>query len=229
MKKIHNIAWGSCLVCLLAACEKDTEAINFAPEVTTGSVTNIYRKGATISGNILLTGASTAEKYGILLSDLQSMVEYTEYPISSGETDYKVQVQGLEAGKTYYYCSYAYSGYSIARGEINSFNTTESNPPVFGDIAINHTGFDQVTVTTTMLDDGGFSPIISGFCWREGNSGVPTLVDNVVNVSEISHNQLTAVLTGLLPDTEYVVSAYSVNSRGMGFSQGFTFRMPVAE
>lgn len=100
---------------------------------------------------------------------------------------------------------------------------------IFGDIAINHTGFDQVTVTTTMLDDGGFSPIISGFCWREGNSGIPTLVDNVVNVSEISHNQLTAVLTGLLPDTEYVVSAYSVNSRGMGFSQGFTFRTPVAE
>ncbi len=229
MKKIYNIAWMGCLVLLLAACEKDTEAIYFAPEVITGSVTNIYRKGATISGNILFSGSSSAEKYGILLSDLQSMVEYVEYPINSGETDYKVQVQGLQAGKTYYYCSYAYSGYSIARGEVNSFETTESNPPVFGDVIIDNIGWNQVRVTTTLLDDGGFSPIISGFCWREGNSGVPTLVDHVVNVQEISNNQLTAVVTGLTPDTEYVISAYSVNSRGMGFSQGFTFKTEEAE
>ena len=40
------------LLTLLASCEKDTMAGIFAPEVTTGTATNIYRKGATLSGSI---------------------------------------------------------------------------------------------------------------------------------------------------------------------------------
>ena len=221
MKKIYHLIF-CCLITLLASCEKDTDATNFAPEVTTGSATDIYRKGATLAGTIQLTGASVAEEHGILFSEYQSMGEYTKYPVSSDEMDYEVKVQNLQPGKTYYYCAYANSGYSIARGEINSFNTTESNAPVFGDIVIDSIGWGSFRVTTTIIDDGGVTPIISGFCWREGNSGIPTLIDNVVNVPNETGNILTATISGLTPQTEYVIAAYSVNSKGMGFSQGTT-------
>ena len=60
------------LMVLLAACEKDTEPVNFAPRLTTGNVTDIYRKGATLSGSIHFSGTSTAQSYGILFSELQS-------------------------------------------------------------------------------------------------------------------------------------------------------------
>lgn len=223
MKKIYHLIF-CCLITLLASCEKDTDATNFAPEVTTGSATDIYRKGATLAGTIQLTGASVAEEHGILFSEYQSMGEYTKYPVSSDEMDYEVKVQNLQPGKTYYYCAYANSGYSIARGEINSFNTTESNAPVFGDIVIDSIGWGSFRVTTTIIDDGGVTPIISGFCWREGNSGIPTLIDNVVNVPNETGNILTATISGLTPQTEYVIAAYSVNSKGMGFSQGTTIQ-----
>ena len=219
MKKIHYV-FLTCLTLLLLACDKDTKSVNFAPEVTTGSATDIFRKGATLSGSIRFNGESAAQEYGILVSEYQSMAEPTEYPITTGETDYKVRIQNLSPDKTYYYCAYANSGYSTARGEANSFHTTESNVPVFGELVIDSIGSESVRISTTIIDDGGVTPIISGFCWREGKSGTPTLIDNVVNVSDVTSNQLTAIITGLNPLTEYVIAAYSVNAKGIGFGQG---------
>lgn len=218
MKKIQYLIL-CCLMGLSVACDKDTEAANFAPEVTTGSATDIFRKGVTLSGSILLGGESTAQDYGILVSEYQSMAEPSEYPITTGETNYQVKIQNLSPDKTYYYCAYANSGYSTARGDINSFHTTESNAPVFDEIVVDSIGWGSIRVTTTIIDDGGVAPIISGFCWREGNSGTPTLIDNVVNVSEVEDNRLTATISGLTPLTEYVIAAYSVNTKGMGVSQ----------
>lgn len=219
MKKIHYLIL-CCLVGLLASCDKDTDAVNFAPDVTTGGATDIFRKGATLSGKIQFAGESSAQDYGILVSEYPSMAEPTEYPITTGETDYKIRVQSLSPDRVYYYCAYANSGYSTARGDINSFQTTESNAPVFGEVVVDSIGSGSVRVTATIIDDGGVTPIISGFCWREGSSGVPTLIDNVVNVLDATGNTMTAVITGLTPLTDYVIAAYSVNSKGMGFSQG---------
>lgn len=223
MKKVKMICV-CCLTLLLAACEKDTESINFAPTVTTGNATDIYRKGATLSGNIQLTGATTAESYGILFSKLKSMAESSEYPISTEETEYKVRVQNLEPGTTYYYCAYANSGYSTSLGEIKTFTTTENNAPVFGSLSIDSIGADRVFLSTDILDDGGAEMIISGFCWKEGNTGVATYIDNVMNVSEIENDKISAVITGLKPETDYVFSAYSVNTHGMGFSESYVIR-----
>lgn len=207
------------LAIILAACEKDTDAMYFAPTVTTGNATDIYRKGATLSGSIELAGTSTAESYGILFSKLKSMAESTEYPISSEETEYEVNVQNLEPGTTYYYCAYANSGFSISRGEVKNFTTTENNPPVFGGLSIDSIGVDRIFLSTDIIDDGGAELLISGFCWKEGSEGVATYIDNVMNVTEVTNNKLSAVITGLKPESNYVVAAYSVNTNGMGFSE----------
>ena len=213
-----------CLAITLTACEKDTDATSFAPTVTTGNATDIYRKGATLSGSIKLTGTSTAESYGILFSKLKSMAESTEYPIQTGETSYEINIQGLEPGTTYYYCSYAHSGFSTSRGEIKNFTTTENNAPVFDALNIDSIAPDRVFVSTNVLDDGGAELILSGICWREGNSGVATYIDNVINVTEVQSNKLSAVVTGLKPETDYVMAAYSVNTNGMGFSKSIVVR-----
>lgn len=218
MKRI-NIICLCCLAIILAACEKDTDAMYFAPTVTTGNATDIYRKGATLSGSIELTGTSMAESYGILFSKLKSMAESTEYPISSEEAEYEVNVQNLEPGTTYYYCAYANSGFSISRGEVKNFTTTENNPPVFGDLSIDSIGADRIFLSTDIIDDGGAELILGGFCWKEGNEGVATFIDNVVNVTEVTNNKLSAIITGLKPESNYVVAAYSVNTNGMGFGE----------
>lgn len=224
MKKIYNIAWIGCLMLLLAACEKDTEASRFAPQVTTGNATGIYRKGATLAGTIQMNETSVDDEYGILFSKLKSMKEYTEYPVTSDETEYRVHVRDLEPGQTYYYCAYAHSSYSLIKGEIKSFVTTENNPPVFSEITVDSVGTNRVYLSTEILDDGGAEVVISGFCWKEGNTGIPTYIDNVVNVTDVKNNKLQAVIRGLAPNKDYMLSAYSVNTNGMGFSESVSVK-----
>ena len=112
MKKIQYLLLCS-LMLLLAACEKDTVATNFAPRVTTGDATDIYRKGAVLSGSIQNTGNAATKRYGILFSELESMAEYTEHPVTDGTTDFSISFSELNPGTTYYYSAYASSGITL--------------------------------------------------------------------------------------------------------------------
>ena len=217
MKHLLHI-WMSCLLLVVTtACEKDSKAEIFAPKVTTGSATDIYRKGATLSGTINNGGTVLVDRYGILFSELQSMAEYEELPATNEETEYSVQVKDLKPGKTYYFCSYAHSGYSIVRGEIRSFTTSRNNAPVFDIPVISATNESSFTVTATLLDDGGSELILSGFCYNEMGENAPTFMDNVANV-EISNNTITTTFTGLYPGKTYQVRAYGATANGLAYS-----------
>ena len=206
------------LLALLAACEKDTEPTNFAPGLTTGNATDVYRKGATLSGSIHFTGTSTAQSYGILFSELQSMAEFTEYPVKDGSLDFSIDMQNLTPNTTYYYCAYANSGFSLAKGDVKSFTTTESNAPVFAEVALGQKDARSCTVSTTIIDDGGSELIMGGFCWSLVSEGEPTIESDVLNIS-VKNSSLSATIKGLLPETEYYIRAYAVNANGIGYSK----------
>ena len=109
MKRIEYILLCSLLV-LWTACEKDTLPMNFSPALKTGEATEIYRMGATLSGSIQKSEGVVVKDCGILLSELQSMAEYTELKVTASDvTLLSVQVKDLQPGKTYYYCTYASS------------------------------------------------------------------------------------------------------------------------
>ena len=216
MKKLSYILLCG-LMLILSACEKDTESFNFAPVVTTGTASNIYRMGATLSGSITLTETNTAKEYGILFSELESMAEYDEYPVKDGSTSYSVLIQNLEPGETYYYCAYASSGYSIAKSQIKSFTTTQSNAPVFNEVVLQSKDEKSCAVSTELLDDGGSELLMTGFVWSEAGSGEPTIKSNVVNV-ELQGSRMSATIKGMEPNKTYLVRAYGVNAQGVGYS-----------
>lgn len=220
MKRIEYILLCSLLV-LWTACEKDTLPMNFSPALKTGEATEIYRMGATLSGSIQKSEGVVVKDCGILLSELQSMAEYTELKVMASDvTLLSVQVKDLQPGKTYYYCAYASSGYSIARGEIKTFTTTESNAPVFGELQVPERDEKSVTVSTVLLDEGGSELILSGFCWKEADEGKsnPTTRDNVVNATP-EGGKITARMKDLKADKEYAVCAYGVNAKGVGYGK----------
>ena len=217
MKHLLHI-WMSCLLLVVTtACEKDTLASIFAPQVETGTAENIYRKGATLSGNIKLTETTVVEHYGILFSELQSMAEYEEIPITTGEMDFSVTLQDLEPGETYYFCSYAHSGHSIIRGEVRSFTTSQNNAPVFQTPTVSNTTEKSFSITATLLDDGGSELMLSGFCYNEASGKIPTFMDKVANV-ELSGSSITATITGLTPSTTYQIRAYGASGNGLAYS-----------
>ena len=220
MKKLSYILLCG-LMLILSACEKDTESANFAPVVTTGTASNIYRMGATLSGSIQLTETNTAKEYGILFSELESMAEYDEYPVKDGSTSYSVLIQNLEPGETYYYCAYASSGYSIAKSQIKSFTTTQSNAPVFNEVILQSKDEKSCAVSVELLDEGGSELLMTGFVWTEVGSGEPTIKSNVVNV-EPQGSRMSATIKGMEPNKTYLVRAYAVNAQGVGYSKSIS-------
>ena len=219
MKKLQYILLCTLLL-FVAACEKDTLPMNFSPALTTGAASDIYRVGATLSGSIQKSDGVVVKDCGILISELQSMAEYTEIKTASTENTFNVSVQNLEPGKKYYYCAYAGSGYSIARGEIKEFTTTDSNAPVFSELAVSGKDEKSFTVATTILDEGGTDLILCGFCWKlaENSEADPTVEDNVSNVTAQSA-AITARIKDLTPNKNYLVRAYGINGRGVGYGK----------
>ena len=211
------------LLLFVAACEKDTLPMNFSPALTTGAASDIYRVGATLSGSIQKSDGVVVKDCGILISELQSMAEYTEIKTASTENTFDVIAQNLEPGKKYYYCAYASSGYSIARGEIKEFTTTDSNAPVFSELAVSGKDEKSFTVATTILDEGGSKLSLCGFCWKlsEENSAEPTWEDNTTNVAAQS-SAISVRIKDLIPNKSYLVRAYGVNGRGVGYGKTIT-------
>lgn len=222
MKKIQYILILGLLL-VMSGCEKDTLPMNFSPTLTTGDASDIFRVGATLSGSIQKSDGVVVKDCGILISELQSMAEYTEIKTSSTENTFNVLAQNLEPGKKYYYCAYASSGYSIARGEIKEFMTTDSNAPVFSELDVNNKNEKSFTVATTILDEGGSELILCGFCWKlsENGSAEPTVEDNVSNVSAQSKDISTRI-KDLTPNKNYLVRAYGINGRGVGYGKTIT-------
>ena len=222
MKRLQYIVLCGLLL-LVAACEKDTLPMNFSPALTTGTASDIFRVGATLSGTIQKSDGVVVKDCGILISELQSMAEYTEIKTSSTENTFDVLAQNLEPGKKYYYCAYASSGYSIARGEIKEFSTTDSNAPVFSELAVENKDEKSFTVATTILDEGGSDLILCGFCWKlvEEDSKEPTVEDKVSNVSAQS-SAISTRIKDLTPNKNYLVRAYGINAKGVGYGKTVT-------
>ncbi len=217
MKKIQYLLLCS-LMLLLAACEKDTVATNFAPRVTTGDATDIYRKGAVLSGSIQNTGNAATKRYGILFSELESMAEYTEHPVTDGTTDFSISFSDLNPGTTYYYSAYASSGITLAQGEVKSFTTPASNAPIFAEISLLEKNEFGCKVSASFVDEGGSAISLSGFCWTKRGEGEPT-TDSSVQNAHVEGGSMSATITGLEPDSEYQLRAYAVNSDGVGYSE----------
>ena len=219
MKKITHLIICSLLL-VMAACEKDTEPANFAPKLATGEATNIYRTGATLSGSMEKAEGVVVKEHGILYSTLQSMAEYTEMKVDEkSDNNFAVQLQGLESGKTYYYCAYAHSGYSIAKGEVLSFTTGASNTPVFSALEVSGTDEKSFTVSTFILDEGGGEILFSGFCWKETNvfGYLPTEKDEMKVIDNLSDYRLR--IKDLKPGRQYAVRAYSASTKGIGYGE----------
>ena len=227
MKNLLHTLMGCLLLVAMTACEKDTMPDVFAPKVETGIADNIYRKGATLSGSIQLSEGVKAESYGILFSNYQSMAEPKEMPVTSGETNFVVQVENLEPNETYYFCSYAYGGYSMVRGEVRSFTTSQSNAPVFQTPVVSNKTVSSFDITSTLLDDGGSELMLSGFCYNKVGERTPTFIDLVENV-ELSGNVITATITALAPSTAYQIRAYGASGNGLAYSDLVTVTTETA-
>lgn len=210
------------LLLWVTACEKDDEPSVFAPQLETGEAGYIYRKGSEIQGTIRMTADMKVKDFGVLYATSPSLSDCKELKaqgLEDAETFY-VPVGGLDPGVTYYYAVFARTEGTMVQGNIESFTTSESNPPVFETVKVSDADRTGFTLTTSLLDDGGDEPEICGFCYKlaDGSGTKPTIADGVMNV-EAFDGYYSVRIADLQPEKEYWVCAYGTNKYGIGYGR----------
>lgn len=219
MKKLLYIG---AMIALCVGCSEYPDPTSFAPDMTTGEVTDIYRTGATISGSFteMQLSSGPVKECGILLSIMQEMPKPDTLKaalVPSGQS-FHVQVQGLEAGTPYFYQSYAGSGASMVKGQVKTFTTVMQNSPVFSEAVGVESDCKSASVSASILDEGGSEINTKGFCWKlSTNPGdIPTITDNVMNI-DVANS--AGRIPNLIPNRDYVIRAYATNQSGPGYSR----------
>ena len=216
MKKISYFLLA--LLTLATACEKDTEPTNFAPTVTTGAATDIYRIGATLSGSISQRENSVVKEYGFLLSNFEKLSEATTLKVDGDAGSFSVTLNNLLSGTTYYYCAYASSGYSRVLGDVKTFTTSaKALQPMLGDVTVKELTPTTCTVEATVTNADKVELTEQGFCYVV-EQGTPTMDDHKVTVVDTTDGTFSTTLSGLTARTVYVIRAYAVNETGVAYS-----------
>lgn len=220
----------ACCLLMLCACGSDNEPTTYPPLVTTGNVSDIYREGAVLYGSIENLTNADIKEFGILCSDHQSMDEPKALIAESENmSDYSVTVRDLTPGKTYYYCAYASSGYSMMKGEVKTFNTTETNPPIFNNVSCDISYENGFKITAHVEDIGDQELLLCGFCYKEADATgtAPTIADKTIYVKDLNVD-FSSSIEGLVPNTTYLVRAFAGNSCGVGYSKTVEISTSVA-
>ncbi len=205
---------------VLAACLQDIDPLNYAPEVNTGEATDITYTSATLSGTVRQNINSVVQSGGILVAENESMEAATEIHAPSGNyASFTLAADNLEPGRTYYYCAYANSGYSVVRGDVESFTTRASQPPVMEGMEIVSHDEKSLIVRATVTDEGGSALGLCGFRYMEATDNDEDLyLQGSLTTASVVDGLLADTITSLKPSTEYVVCAYASNGTGAGYS-----------
>ncbi|MCD8236777.1 MAG: fibronectin type III domain-containing protein [Prevotellaceae bacterium] len=204
------------LILAWVSCEKDTEPFNFAPQLVTGEVTDLYRKGATVDGSIRCVDNCKIVECGVMYSTFEGMSDARTQTVDNAtEGNFTVALTELTPGTTYYYCTYASSGYSTAKGEIKEFRTPSNTGPVFGQTQVANLTATSVGVSVTLEDNGGADLISSGYVYKL----VDSEDDNAFKFGEdgtmfepCAGTDFRVVLKDLVPGKTYGIRPYGKSS-----------------
>jgi uncharacterized protein (TIGR02145 family) len=98
---------------------------------------------------------------------------------------------------------------------------TKETVPELTTTPVTYLSEQSVTCTGNVTNDGGAAVIEWGICWSTTPN--PTTVNQKIAVAAAS-GDYTCNLDGLVPNTQYYVRAYAINSAGTGYGPEISFR-----
>ena len=212
------------LAVLFVACEADTVPFNLPPTLTVSEATDIYRKGATISGTYTKANENVGvETFGLLyatnslLGDADTIFAT---PDQKRWGEYTIKLSNLTPSTTYYYATFTTSGNSIVNSDIKQFRTADNSAPQLGELTISDVTGYSFEVSSELLDDGGSDISLRGFLIRKAPTDITDL-----NIQDTQFNlgddvkDFSTTITGLEENTRYAVRAYAVSSAGLGYGE----------
>jgi uncharacterized protein (TIGR02145 family) len=191
------------------------------PTVTTTTISNITTTTATGGGNVTAQGTTAVTSRGVCWSTSTNPTIAESYTTNgSGTGSFTSNLSGLSSATTYYVRAYATNIAGTSYGNEKMFTTNAVLPTV------TTANITDITATTAscggnVTEDGGATIIARGVCWS--TSPNPTIADSHTTNGSGTGNFIS-ILSGLIHNTVYYVTAYATNSVGTtyGNQQDFT-------
>lgn len=217
LKKSLLVFWA---LTMFTACEKDTEPVSFEPEMSVLPAEGEYRFGATVSGSVNKNGSAIVKEYGIQYSiyDDFAVSDNVPAPATSTAEKFTLQLTGLEAGKTYFYRAYAFSGHSYAYSRHLAFSTPKTSGPAFSVPEVKDLTYTSVKVQSEVLDDGGVDFVTTAYIYKQvADETDDDLVLSSEGVQLAPCDATYAVqINNLESGKMYAIRAYGI-SAGLGY------------
>ena len=221
------------LVVLQCACSDDTEGLWRPPVVLADEATEITRYTDVLHGSIQNPEGRSVKGCGFLYSTSRTMADAVTLPLDEAVIDglFSQALDGLESGKQYYYCSYAFSGSVTERSEVLSFTTALIEGPTFSEVTADQEGVTGLQLRARLLDNGGNPLSLVGFLYKEVTDddlslqiGLPGVVFSSASTATDS---FAVALSDLSPGRTYVVCAAGVSNDVFGYSPSLLVDIPA--
>ncbi len=212
-------------VIIFQSCQK--EEIKNIIKVTTGEISGVTTKNATIKGVIVDIGEGVNE-YGHVWSDSREINIDNPYTINHGERvnpgTYESEFTDLSPNTTYYVWAYASDGEIAVTGTMLSFTTEALTLATVITGAVNEISPTSVQITGILSNFGNGidSTLQHGHCWS--TSQEPTISSNKTELGSISTTgEFSSELTNLERGIIYYVRAYANTSTGISYGNEIHF------
>ncbi len=184
-----------------------------APVVQTGTASAIGENTATLSASITADGGSPVTAKGFYYGTTNNPATDGTRVNATGEgNDFSVDLTGLRAGTTYYFCAFAENEVGVSYGQTQQFSTNIALAvPAVGATTVSAITTTTASASATITSTGGADVTEKGFYISLNNP--PTASDQRI-LSTAAGNEITADLSGLQPNTRYYIRAFATNSEG---------------
>lgn len=202
-------------------CVKD-----YAPSITTDSVTAISSTGATVWATLVNSGGGSILQQGFCYSTSPTPTTANNV-VSSGINygSFNGTLQGLTLGTEYYVRPFITNSTGTFYGWEDTL--VPCNPPIVTTDDINYVQGTSPTLRGEIVDDGGSAVTERGFCLKCYSSGWdnyhPTIENDYSQVFGSGLGAFTGLLTGLAEEKRCRFRAYAKNAGHVSYGDTKSF------
>ena len=202
------------------------------PLVTTVGYSNVFTTSVDISGKVEDDYKDPVIERGFLWINGESLqvVSSNKLQVDGNVGSYAATLDGLDPNQIYAFCAYATNSQGTSYGEVLSFKT-EVALPELGNIACTNVTSSSVTVSATVVYNGGETISKVGFLYGTSQDLDP-LSSSIVSES-YSGNLFTFNIKDLYRAKKYYIRPFAINSAGTAYGDVFSFttlpELPVVE
>jgi len=203
------------------------ESIDGAPSVITLAPFNITNEGVSLWGRVNASSTGSVSQSGFYYSSVHTIPDASDdsiinlNPTIIGE-DYNCEIlNGLTGNTTYYIRAFAENIYGPGFGQVQTFKTltgtTITEPivifaPTNPDNVFESISSNGATARGFIVYNGNSFVDYVGACFiKESVAGLPTILDNIIEIDDSSSPYFYIDITGLNSGESYKVRLYAIN------------------